>query len=280
MRHFGHFLITRFNSGSIETGLDRDWLTRRFELFDRFCYPTVRSQTVTDFSWLVFFSERTPTDFRARISGYAKWPVFQPVFLATGTSITTTQQCVRDRLSRGAELLITTRLDSDDGICRGFIEGLQRAVGKGEMHVLEYPNGYVWHQDRIYSDYQPCNPFSTLIEPLPNGSHSDFRTVYCVSHPNIAELAPIVCVSTQPAWIQVVHGANLSNKVRGIRQPITKVVGTFELDIRRLQSAEKAWQVRLDTVATAVKMGLRRAAHGTRSWVRRLWTSAKDRKCV
>ena len=59
-----HFIITRFNlRGSDPSSvrmIDDGYLAQRLDLFERFCLPTVRNQTVQDFRWLVLFAEDTP----------------------------------------------------------------------------------------------------------------------------------------------------------------------------------------------------------------------------
>src|SRR3712207_5718510 len=114
-RRFIHFIITRFNlrSGDGSTRhLGPQWLARRFGLFDRFCYPSVRGQSCANFTWLVMFDRDTPHAFKTRIDQYAREPGFVPVYLGH-SSIEETRRIVRERLPGGSDLLITTRLDND-----------------------------------------------------------------------------------------------------------------------------------------------------------------------
>ena len=66
MENFSHFLITRFNLNLYErdkhaapTRTAR-WLEHRFEVFERYCLPSVAAQTATDFRWLCLFDAATP----------------------------------------------------------------------------------------------------------------------------------------------------------------------------------------------------------------------------
>ena len=70
-----HFLITRFNvpyqdfsrdKTGVET-LGADWLTHRFELFEKICLPSVRNQSCQDFIWMIYFGAQTTDEFRERI---------------------------------------------------------------------------------------------------------------------------------------------------------------------------------------------------------------------
>ena len=61
---------------------DEAWLDDRFRLFETFCLPSVRGQTVQELSWLVFFDEATPQRFRERIDSYERGGRFEARFVA------------------------------------------------------------------------------------------------------------------------------------------------------------------------------------------------------
>ena len=67
---FAHFLITRFNISTPFTGntpiLTDAWLTKRFELFEQFCFPSVAGQTNNNFQWIILFHPETPSHFMKR----------------------------------------------------------------------------------------------------------------------------------------------------------------------------------------------------------------------
>ena len=116
-----HFIITRFNlRGNEDTPssakmIASAYLEQRLELFERFCLPTVRSQTEQDFRWLVLFADETPDPVKARVAKYAAdWPNLVPVYLPRGTG-SVGPLVVRPYLDGSPQTLITTRLDNDDG---------------------------------------------------------------------------------------------------------------------------------------------------------------------
>ena len=57
------FLLTRFNCpGShapTNRGINNNWLAHRFLLFEHFCLPSVLSQDIQDFHWIILIDERT-----------------------------------------------------------------------------------------------------------------------------------------------------------------------------------------------------------------------------
>lgn len=87
MENFSHFIITRFNLNlyaqdkhDLPTRTER-WLEHRFEVFERYCLPSVAAQTSKNFTWLCLFDAATPEAYRRRIGAYrAVCPQFEPVF--------------------------------------------------------------------------------------------------------------------------------------------------------------------------------------------------------
>jgi hypothetical protein len=75
MALFEHFIVTRFNlplfkakvDGKVVGNLDETWLAGRFDLFERYCLPSVKGQTCQDFRWIVLFDAATPEHFKKRI---------------------------------------------------------------------------------------------------------------------------------------------------------------------------------------------------------------------
>ena len=77
-------ILTRFNLATPgrESTLRNQpgWLAGRFELFERYCLPTLAAQTSRDFRWIVYFDEATPEPFRARIEACRRVADFHPYF--------------------------------------------------------------------------------------------------------------------------------------------------------------------------------------------------------
>ena len=71
MKKVQHFILTRFNLRLVEVSADLDsdkfgnkidrdqWLLHRFELFERYCLPSMAAQANQDFRWFLFFDEAT-----------------------------------------------------------------------------------------------------------------------------------------------------------------------------------------------------------------------------
>jgi len=212
-------LITRFNLATPgrEAAFRRasDWLAGRFDLFERYCLPSVREQTWQDFTWLVLFDSETPQWARERIARAQSACRFTPVFTAlfdhTGWG-----RMVRDAIGPpvARRIVVTSNLDNDDAIAADYLERLRDAATQhwhGETFAINVTEGLVLARQRLYRFAHPANAFTTLVE-----SDSDrLRTTMTIRHNELAHHVPIVQVPGKPGWLQVVHGGNVSNRVRG-----------------------------------------------------------------
>lgn len=70
-----HFIITRFNlpifqkrdCGESVDNINSAFLKDRFEIFERYCLPSIANQTCKNFKWLVMFDINTPKVFKERL---------------------------------------------------------------------------------------------------------------------------------------------------------------------------------------------------------------------
>jgi hypothetical protein len=68
---FSHVLITRFNirvpCGERPTAEwkppSKEWMLHRLDLFERYCLPSVASQSVQNFHWILLVDPNTPAEF-------------------------------------------------------------------------------------------------------------------------------------------------------------------------------------------------------------------------
>ena len=66
---------------------------------------------------------------------------------------------------------------------------------------------------RVYADSHLSNAFMTWVEPFDD----EARSALGVPHMRIDEFGEVVHLGPPAGWLQVVHGGNVSNKVRGRR---------------------------------------------------------------
>ncbi len=220
---FRHVILTRFNLAT--PGRESDlrnrpgWLARRFEIFERHCLPAVAAQagvdTARDFTWIIFFDKDTPQAFKDRVERCRAVQPFHPyytgLFPAEGWP-----NAVREVLGdHVAPWLLTTRLDNDDGLARDYVARLHAAV-RGAPRVrgaFNFTHGFVLGEGRLYAHTHPSNAFASWLEPFDAGA----RTANSIPHMDLAQHGTVTQVGGPGAWLQVIHGENVSNKIRGRR---------------------------------------------------------------
>jgi hypothetical protein len=227
MPNVGHVLMTRFNirygTFANTRALSPEWLAGRMELFRKFTVPSVATQSRLPDAWLVFFDEETPEATRDQFRQLAaQLPLLRAEYCGNLVSEEFASQLwverVRGVMAPATEWLITTRLDNDDALHRRFIETVQSLARPGVREFLNPTCGLILENGKLYRDRHDSNPFITLSEPA-----ADCRTVFIDGHTRVASHWPVRQFALPDAWIQVVHGGNLVNRVRGVLISPTKV---------------------------------------------------------
>jgi hypothetical protein len=207
-----HVLLTRFNlpSGGKE-GFIRareGWLRDRVALFEQYCLPSVQAQLNRDFHWIVYFDPQSPAWLRERIDRQAEGS-YRPIF-RTSVSNTELVADLRGVVGERRPILMTTNLDNDDGIAIDFTERLQKCAVEHDRSAVFLVNGLIKSASALYLQTDPHNAFCSVLE-----SWSSPRTCWADWHNLLGRSMATVEVGGDPAWLQVVHGANVSNRIRG-----------------------------------------------------------------
>lgn len=211
-----HVILTRFNLATPGRELairnQPGWLRGRFDLFRTWCLPSVAAQTEQAFHWVILFDEATPAEFRDEIEALRQVhpfiPYFTPLFPADGW-----RACVAETVAPTTPMLLTTRLDNDDALACDFVARLRPQVTGTERRAYNFANGLIRQGDGLWALRHPSNAFFSLLEPW----DAQAQTAPAIAHMALAEHAPVTQIEGPPAWLQVVHGGNVSNKVRGRR---------------------------------------------------------------
>jgi hypothetical protein len=212
-----HILLTRFNvrvrAKWSHASADPAWLLNRFDLFEQFCLPSVRSQTAPDFRWLIYFDAMTSEEHldRAR-TALADLPQAR-IVLIDAFDRELWLPPIHESIPLGASRVITTRLDNDDALHPHFLSAVQAAALRSEMPCfLNLSKGYTLRDGHLHLVHDRSNAFLSLVEHT-----AAPETVWVKPHTEASTFAPVQQVSAPPAWLQVIHGENVSNRVRGRR---------------------------------------------------------------
>jgi hypothetical protein len=228
---FTHVLMTRFNLATpgreLSIRTQPGWLAGRFELFERYCLPSVAAQQNRNFQWIVYFDIDTPRPFRDKIEELRRvFPFtayFTPMFPSEGW-----RDSLRASFVLDTPLVLTTRLDNDDALAVDFTERLHAAVNDSNQALGSYnfSNGLIRRGGALYALRHNCNPFFSWLEPVGSG----MQTAPSIPHMRLAEAGPVHQINGPPAWLQIVHETNVSNKVRGRRVEQNKLRHRFSGD--------------------------------------------------
>lgn len=213
MPGFNHVLLTRFNLPT--PGLESlirahdGWLRERIELFERYCAPSVAHQTHPDLDWLVYFDPESPQWLMKRLRPLVDRGLFRPVYRSAVTMPDLVSD-IRETVREKREVLVTTNLDNDDGLAVDFSERLATVSTSHPQAVLYFARGLVKNSDGLHLLTDRRNAFVSVWE-----SWDSPVTSWSEYHNEFARIMPAIELDGRPGWLQVVHGSNVSNRVRG-----------------------------------------------------------------
>ncbi len=234
-----HIILTRFNlpSAGVESLIRAQdgWLRQRQELFEKYCLPSIQQQTCKDFTWVIYFDPHSPQWLKERIMQINQEEWFIPVFRESVSP----KELLDDLRATGAgsrEILLTTNLDNDDGLSLDFVQRVQDAVVGRNTTALYIGRGLIQHEQRLYLRDDPVNAFCSVAAPW-----DDPKTCWLDWHNKLAEHMPIVNIPGKPGWLQVIHGSNVSNRVRGRRVGPEKYSRDFASGVQEA-IAPRGWE--------------------------------------
>jgi len=208
-----HVLLTRFNlpSATAERVIRarKGWLEERVDLFERYCLPSVRAQTSKDFHWIIYFDPESPAWLKEWIDRHRSLGFYQPV-CRQSVSPEELRADILSVIGTPRDELITSNLDNDDGLSADFTERIRSAGRVGARTAIYIAAGLVKHGDRLYVLKDARNAFCSVRE-----SWTSPVTCWCDWHNLLAFRMPVIEVDGRPGWLQVIHGRNVSNRIRG-----------------------------------------------------------------
>lgn len=187
------------------------WLKTRVHLFESYCLPSVRRQSNQDFYWIIYFDPQSPAWLRERIADLNKDAVFIPIFRSEVSNDELLQDLHAVTGARHKEL-ITTNLDNDDGLAIDFVARLQEARPVGTRTAIYLVNGLIRCGTGVYLRTDRANAFCSVREDW-----AAARTCWSDWHNLLGRSMSVNEIGGGPAWLQLVHDSNVSNRIRGRR---------------------------------------------------------------
>lgn len=236
-----HLLATRF---FVRLGWDvpKAWLRERLELLHWYTLPSVAAQTSKSFTWLLLCDEAADPGVVDQLR--AEERRLPALHLALTGARHTAIDTVRSAVDPTADVLITTRLDSDDVIADGYLEAVQEYATSFHRSNLDrllvnFPRGYRLDVPgrRFHASRMTNNAFHSLIERphhdpphtvMSAGDENLRREWYRAyrhlvmpgkgganwhSHAHLHQHYPTHQDESMPAWVVTVHGGNVLNRI-------------------------------------------------------------------
>lgn len=208
-----HIFLTRFNVPS--PGAEQfvraraGWLEQRTVLFEKYCLPSVKHQTAVNLHWIIYFDPDSPVWLKERVAQWSAGGHFRAIYRSS-VSTAELRSDVRSMVKQHSGRLLTTNLDNDDGLARNFAARLQAAAVHAQPTALYLSDGIIVSGGRAYRRVDKDNAFCSVIE-----TWEDPVTCWADAHNMLKHTMATESVSGEPAWLQVIHGGNVSNRVHG-----------------------------------------------------------------
>lgn len=220
-----HVILTRFNlpSKGPESFIRarEGWLVDRVKLFEQYCLPSVRMQTSSNFSWIIYFDPESPDWLREKIQEWNQNPLFSAIYREE-VSRDELLTDIRSTTGASRQRLLTTNLDNDDGLSRDFVERLQSVEAPPRRLAIYLSHGLIKSGNALYWLRDRENAFCSVLE-----NWDDPVTCWVDWHNRLADHMSTTEVTDGPAWLQVIHERNVSNRVHGRRVPAGKFILNF-----------------------------------------------------
>lgn len=257
MRLFQHYIITRFNlpvfNGGLRDGasinnLDSNYLSARFEIFQKYTYPSIKNQTCQNFKWLVLMDANTPIEFKQVLANlHTEYNNLIPCYFSLDEyNNRVTQDYIDlyndysskidiapyDYIEQGefvqrvlspifikdeilkfnvrSEFIVTTRIDNDDVFHPEMIDNVQSRINlERECCMYNYSYGYQIHlRKRLLQLDYFPHNHYTTLVEDSNGL---FQSVLYWDHSVVERFVSYKEIITEPLWVELVHELNVSN---------------------------------------------------------------------
>jgi hypothetical protein len=207
------------------------WLEGRLKVFTAFCLPSVLKQVEPPDLWLLGFDGKTPEAVAPVLAAIREHPWIVPVWQGRGPSgryeglLGGSHREIAERLGSNRSHVVSVRLDSDDALNRRFIQYLadySAAVAQKCPELADFwvsfPVGASYHAPKCTMRIYTNNPFLARVEAIEHflSKPKQRSTAMSGGHTRVFERGRVfMAMTTEPMWIQNVHGGNILNRTHG-----------------------------------------------------------------
>ena len=220
---YKHYVITKFNirarfSCKLKNPnynpmlniLNEEYLEKRFKIFEKYTFNSMKKQTNQNFSWIILFHKRTPKKYLERIKKKKKIYDFEDLYFDDDERFVFSDYCEKN--NDDFDFYISTRLDNDDCIEKDYIKYVQD-YAKNNSHncFISFLHGLKIDliKNKKYDYFRRSNQFISLI-------YSNYKkSVLDIVHSKIGDSGiEIISFKTdKPMWAGICHDTNVHNEV-------------------------------------------------------------------
>jgi len=175
---------------------DRGRLDHKFATFESITLRSVVAQTRTDWRWIIYASDRLPSNFAARLIR-----LVTPYPQITVRAVPSFREFFGETQSYDyGESFATVRLDDDDGVGSAFVENLQQySASRGtiicftEGRLVKYSDDKVVRGEAVSERNNAQGLTAVGLNIYNCGRHSDIDSRYPVVYDSTAEMYLLCC---------------------------------------------------------------------------------------
>ena len=148
-----HYILTRFsvvgggklheyfgvksrrNNNMAKFLFDQERMEKKFHVFHNVTLPSIKKQTDTNFTWLIYSSDKLPQEYKDRLLQYRNDKI-HIIFVKNFKEMYSDSR----KQLEGKKNYSTTRLDDDDGLHPKFLESLNK-YDSNPQHIISFPRG-------------------------------------------------------------------------------------------------------------------------------------------
>lgn len=212
------------------------WLEKRVRLLEEYSIGGIREQSAKNFVWILFCDETTDARCLAQLQAHADAvPQLRLGILNRHRSWRTAMLEVIDDEH---DVLLTTRVDSDDALNVHYVEAVQRyaepfVASNLSRIVVNFPRGFQYDTsgDRLFERQYPHSPFPTMLELAASPERKPV-TVHSAQHTQLPKQWPTHQDLSMNGWLQVIHGGNVKNEIApdAVEVDREELLGQFVLE--------------------------------------------------
>lgn len=220
-----------------------DWISARMPIFESVCFSSLRAQVKPPDAWLLGFDSVSPERVERVTEMIKPFPWMRPVWQRVNTrgehegARSSFLREIKALLTPAHRYVISTRVDNDDALGRGYCDARDRFCASVverrpelEEFWITFPLGAQLSPTALRLYPQNGNPFLSHCARVEDGRWTR-RTALDARHNRVFEEEGAVfkAVTRAPMWLQYVHRTNVLNS----EKPALSELRDADAELRR-----------------------------------------------